>query len=51
MEKVKEKISEYIDKNKDWLIDRLIDIVSVDTINSPPYGNEKSGQDILERIL
>jgi hypothetical protein len=30
---MKEKISAYIDKNKDWLIDTLIEVLSVDTIN------------------
>jgi len=37
---MKEKIIEYIDNNEKWLIDRIIEIVSTNTINTPPTGNE-----------
>ncbi|MCD4669612.1 MAG: ArgE/DapE family deacylase [Actinomycetia bacterium] len=48
---MKNKIISYINDNKQWLIGRIIDIVSVNTINSPPYGNENNGQDIIEKIF
>lgn len=48
---MKDKINEYIDNNKKWLIDRLFDIIAANTINTPPYGNENNGQDVLERVF
>ncbi len=48
---MKSKISKYIDQNKNWLIDRVIEIASANTINTPPVGNENNGQDIIMGIL
>jgi acetylornithine deacetylase len=48
---VKEKITAYIDKNKNWMIDHLFDVIAADTINAPPYGNENNGQIIMESIF
>jgi acetylornithine deacetylase len=48
---VKEKIIKYIDKNKDWLFNMLMNIISKDTINRMPYGNENNGQDLIENIF
>ncbi|HAJ94923.1 MAG TPA: hypothetical protein DCP02_01700 [Actinobacteria bacterium] len=48
---MKEKIIEYIDNNEKWLIDRIIEIVSTNTINTPPTGNENNGQEIIEKIF
>ena len=48
---MKEKIVRYIDNNKNWLIDRIVEIVSVNTVNSPPSGNENNGQKIIENIF
>lgn len=44
-------VSEYIENNKRWLIDKMIEIVSANTINTPPYGNENNGQKIIENIF
>jgi acetylornithine deacetylase len=49
--KIAEKIAEYIDNNIDWLIDKVKEIVSANTINSPPTGNENNGQRIIEKIF
>jgi len=48
---MKEKIVRCIDKNKKWLIDKLVEIVSVNTINTPPHGNENNGQKIIDNIF
>ena len=48
---MKGKIEGHIDKNKKWLIDKVIEIVSANTINTPPHGNENNGQTIIEKIL
>jgi len=48
---MKEKIIEYIGNNEKWLIDRIIEIVSINTINTPPTGNENNGQEIIEKIF
>ncbi len=48
---MKGKISNYIEKNKGWLLEKLIDVLSVGTINNPSYGNENNGQDLLEVII
>lgn len=48
---MKEKIIEYIDNNKKWIIDSMMKIISANTINTPPYGNENNGQEIIEKIF
>lgn len=48
---MKEKIIEYIDNNKKWIIDSMMKIISANTINTPPYGNENNGQKIIEKIF
>jgi acetylornithine deacetylase len=48
---LKHKISKYIDQNKNWLIDEIIEITSANTINTPPVGNENNGQEIIMGIL
>ncbi len=48
---MKEKIIEYIDNNKRWIIDSMMKIISANTINTPPYGNENNGQKIIEKIF
>ncbi len=48
---MKEKIVRYIDNNKKWIIDKMMEIVSANTINTPPYGNENNGQEIIEKIF
>lgn len=48
---MKEKIINYINNNKNWLFDTLMNIVSKDTINRMPYGNENNGQDLIENIF
>ncbi len=48
---MKEKITTYIDNNKNWMVDRLFDVIAADTINTPPYGNENNGQIIMENIF
>ncbi len=48
---MKKKITGYIEKNKDWLIDKIIQITSIDTINAPPKGNENNGQKLIEKIF
>ena len=45
------KIVNYINNNMSWLIDKMIDIVSVNTINRPPTGNENNGQKVIEEIF
>jgi len=48
---MKNKIINYIDNNKKWLIEKVVKIVSANTINTPPYGNENNGQKIIENIF
>lgn len=48
---MKDKIIQYVNKNKKWLFDTLMDIVSKDTINRMPYGNENNGQYLIEDIF
>ena len=48
---MKKKITDYIEKNKDWLINKVIELTSVDTINAPPKGNENNGQKLIEEIF
>lgn len=48
---MKERILNYIEKNKNWLVDKVIEIASVNTINTPPSGNENNGQDIIMEIF
>jgi len=48
---LKDKILNYINKNKNWIVDKVIEIASVNTINTPPSGNENNGQDILMEIF
>lgn len=44
-------VVKYLENNKRWLIDKLMEIVSANTINTPPYGNENNGQKIIENIF
>lgn len=48
---MKDKILNYIEENKNWLVDKVIEIASVNTINTPPSGNENNGQDIIMEIF
>lgn len=48
---MEKNLTEYIEKNKDWLIEKTIQITSKDTINEPPSGNENNGQEVIEKIL
>lgn len=48
---MKDKIVSYIENNKKWLIDKMMEIVAANTINTPPYGNENNGQEIIEKIF
>lgn len=48
---MKNKITNYIDRNKKWLIDTLAELISKNTINMMPYGNENNGQDLIENIF
>ncbi|MGQ9615379.1 MAG: M20/M25/M40 family metallo-hydrolase [Spirochaetota bacterium] len=48
---MKDKISNYIEKNQKWLIERLFDLIAADTINHPPSGNENNGQLIIEETF
>ncbi|MDZ7836708.1 MAG: M20/M25/M40 family metallo-hydrolase [Actinomycetota bacterium] len=49
--KFKNIINSHIDKNKDWLIKNIFKVVSKNTINTPPSGNENNGQEVIEKIL
>jgi acetylornithine deacetylase len=49
--KIKNQLFKYIDENKDWLIKNIFGVVSQNTINSPPGGNENNGQKIIEKIF
>ncbi len=48
---IKAKIGKYIDENKDWLVKRIFEVVSRNSINSPPDGNENNAQEAIEKIL
>jgi Acetylornithine deacetylase/Succinyl-diaminopimelate desuccinylase and related deacylases len=48
---MKRRIIDYINNNSEWLIDTMKVIVSADTINNPPNGNENNGQSIVEKIF
>ena len=48
---MKDEIKKYINENKKWLIDSMMKIISANTINTPPYGNENNGQEIIEKIF
>lgn len=48
---INEQITKYVDSNKEWLIKNIFDLISRNTINSPPYGNENNGQEVVERIF
>ncbi|MCL6087715.1 MAG: M20/M25/M40 family metallo-hydrolase [Actinobacteria bacterium] len=48
---MKEKIIKYIDNNKKWLFETLLEIISKDTINRLNSGNENNGQDLVENIF
>ena len=41
------QISSWIEKNRDYILDNLSRLVQIKTINSPPTGNEKPGQEYL----
>lgn len=49
--KIKDRIIKYIDENSSWLIKNILDVVSQNTINSPPGGNENNGQRVIENIF
>ena len=40
---MKDEIKKYINENKKWLIDNMIEIISASTINTPPCGNKNNG--------
>ncbi len=48
---MKDEIKKYINENKKWLIDSMMKIISANTINRPPTGNENNGQKIIEKIF
>jgi len=48
---MKDKIIKYIDSNKNWLFETIMSIVSKNTINRIPNGNENNGQDLLENLF
>lgn len=50
-DKIKDKIIRYVDGNKDWLIKNIFELVSCNTINTPPDGNENNGQKVIEKIF
>ena len=41
------QVSSWVEKNTDYILDNLSRIVQIKTVNSPPTGNEKPGQDYL----
>lgn len=49
--KIQDKITRYVNENKNWLINNIFDVVSQNTINRPPGGNENNGQKIIEKIF
>jgi len=49
--KIKDQISNYIDKNREWLIKSIFDVVAKNSINTPPDGNENNAQEVIERIF
>lgn len=48
---MKNRIINYINENKNWLIDKTCELISANTVNTPPNGNENNGQDIIENIF
>lgn len=48
---MKDRIVSYINKNKKWLLNKLLDLISIDTTNIPPYGNENNGQEFIEQLM
>jgi len=48
---MRDRIVRYIDDNKKWLVNKMIEIISANTVNSPPTGNENNGQKITEKIF
>jgi len=48
---MKDKIIRYVNNNKKWLIDKVMELVETDTTNIPPTGNEDSGQKLIRKIF
>ena len=49
--KIQDRITGYVKDNKSWLINNIFKVVSQNTINSPPGGNENNGQKVIEKIF
>lgn len=49
--RIKENIASYIENNKKWLQENLLELISIDTTNTPPYGNEDNGQKFIKLLL
>ena len=48
---MKKEIIQYINENKEWLFDALMETISIDTVNRMTDGNENNGQRLIEKIF
>lgn len=48
---IADKVVTWINKNEDYILDNLSRLIKIKTINSPPDGNEKPGQDYLYNMV
>ena len=46
-----QKINSWIEKNQEYILDNLSQLVQINTENLPPTGNEKPGQEFLYNVI
>ncbi|MCL5073628.1 MAG: M20/M25/M40 family metallo-hydrolase [Actinobacteria bacterium] len=51
MSYTEEKIDKWLNKNKDFIIQTLSELIQIKTENLPPTGNEKNGQEYLYNLV
>jgi hypothetical protein len=45
------EVEKWLDTNRDYILDTLSGLIQINTVNMPPGGNEKPGQEYIYNIV
>jgi acetylornithine deacetylase len=51
MNKLNIELNKWLEKNKDTILENLSQLIQIKTVNTPPTGNEKPGQEFLYNLI
>lgn len=51
MNKLNVELNKWIEKNKDEILKNISQLIQIETVNTPPTGNEKPGQEFLYNLI